>query len=251
MVNPMALWGRFFLGEAIAQVGAKEQNSLTVKPTDRQLRAFSYDHTVKVYVGDLSGRKVLDLGCNDGSSSRLLWELGAERVVGVDRYAHNVKKAKSLDSNVTYTVGDAVTGDFSKFGPFEVITGFLLTSCVKDVEKLGRLIGNVRRHLPVGGELFALIPNARTRAGEFTAPGSEPGTYFQTGLREAMEAQGLFSEERYSQLLTNAGFDRIRFYPSLVSIEGLLALGTKAWAKQIANPPYEMIYARAAEQEGN
>lgn len=232
MANLMALLNRLVLGRALAQAGANDQPRIP-EVTDEQLRAFTYDATVKVYVRDLSGRSVLDLGCGTGDSSRFLWELNAGTVVGVDISKSNIKRARAMDKNAKYIVGDAISGNFSRFGPFDVVTGIMLTSCVPNVEVLGKLVKNVRNHLQVGGELFALVPRIKSL--------QEPGTYSQP----CQESDGVFSRDTYNRLLAENRFNRVRWLPGIVSIDGLQAKGTKYWASYMANPTYQMIHARA------
>src|SRR5690348_14520585 len=64
--------------------------------------------TLRAMLPDLSGRRVLDLGCGFGWFCRWARENGAARVLGIDLSENMLARARSAtsDSAITYTRGD-------------------------------------------------------------------------------------------------------------------------------------------------
>lgn len=103
-----------------------------------------WNHTIRRYIPDITGKRVLDLGCSSGVCSIELAKLGAREVVGVDRneviqhrsttvppmqdvigQANFVKKAHELLAGVSYPI-NYVAGDIGrleelKLGRFDLI----------------------------------------------------------------------------------------------------------------------------------
>ena len=56
----------------------------------------------KIRLGDLKGKTVLDLGCNEGYFCQKAIEAGAKKVVGIDQSQHFIDKAKKRFSNIDF-----------------------------------------------------------------------------------------------------------------------------------------------------
>lgn len=71
-------------------------------------------------LGDLSGTRVLDVGCGTGSTTNQLVERGATEVVGVDISAPMIEAARAAaGNNVRYELGDVLGLESS--GAFDVV----------------------------------------------------------------------------------------------------------------------------------
>jgi 2-polyprenyl-3-methyl-5-hydroxy-6-metoxy-1,4-benzoquinol methylase len=68
---------------------AKEYEEATIRP----VRKWCHDYTIKNYITDLSGKRVLDIGCGEGVSTRMMQELGAKEIVGIDNSSKLIKRA--------------------------------------------------------------------------------------------------------------------------------------------------------------
>lgn len=115
-----------------------------------QRRRYFFDPLVQLYGGSLSGRRVLDLGCNAGMFSLLALQAGADFVLGVDgreQYLEQAKlvfDAKGVDAT-RYRLELANVFEWQPEGPFDIVL------CLGLLDHVGK---------PV--ELFELI--ARTGA---------------------------------------------------------------------------------------
>ncbi len=81
---------------------------------------------------NIKGKRVLDVGCNEGFFSLKLEELGASEVVAVDADKLRIKKAKFISdvlgvSNINYEVVDIFDQDIERYGHFDftLCAGFL------------------------------------------------------------------------------------------------------------------------------
>ena len=75
--------------------------------TDQAVRTGMLDSWMLKALGDVSGKRVIDIGCGEGRFCRLLTELGAV-VTGIDLTAALIEQARNVGSKrERYLVGDA------------------------------------------------------------------------------------------------------------------------------------------------
>lgn len=68
---------------------------------------------MKKYLSDLTGKRILMLGCGTGEESVLLESYGAREMVGIDLSAESIRLAQETYPNHTFVAGDMHTLDFS------------------------------------------------------------------------------------------------------------------------------------------
>jgi ubiquinone/menaquinone biosynthesis C-methylase UbiE len=117
--------------------------------------------SAKHYLGDMHGKKVLDLACGSGYFTRLFKECGAKHVVGVDISAEMIGLAEQRErqnsQGIEYHVGDA--SELHKFGEFDfVFAGFLLHYS-SSVEQLQRMCRTISLNLRKGGRFVSFNEN--------------------------------------------------------------------------------------------
>ena len=100
----------------------------------------------------LTGRRVLDAGCGDGSVLRDLLRYGAdpEELHGIDLLPERVERARELVPGAHIDVGDAQTLAHADES-FDLVLGFTLLSSVVDPEARRRVAGEMRRVTKRGG----------------------------------------------------------------------------------------------------
>jgi malonyl-CoA O-methyltransferase len=115
---------------------------------------------VVALLGDVAGRRCLDLGCGSGRYLRLLREAGAARALGLDLSAAMLSRARAGGFGVAR--GDAVRLPFAD-AAFDVVVCGLM---VGHVAALFELLAEVSRVLAVGGVLvYSDVHPAGTLAG--------------------------------------------------------------------------------------
>lgn len=107
------------------QIAGQYSNSTTTR--DDRLAVLL--PSAKFYLGNLSGKSVLDLACGDGFFTRHIKKWGADKVIGVDISKEMIALARSMESKnsqeIEYYVEDVA--NLSDFGKFDVVfAGFLL-----------------------------------------------------------------------------------------------------------------------------
>jgi tRNA (mo5U34)-methyltransferase len=136
-----------------------------------QRRRYFFDPLVQLFGGTLSGRRVLDLGCNAGLFSLLALEAGADFVLGVDgrelfiEQAKLVFAAKDMDPS-RYRFEVANVFDWEPQEAFEIVLCLGLLDHVSKPVELFELISRV------GAEMLVLdteISRARSSVFEVSS----------------------------------------------------------------------------------
>lgn len=99
----------------------------------------------------------LDCGCADGTYSRALRTLGAERVNGIDVEARRIEKARELTTDPDVEFSHAESEEL----PFADATfdGVFLNEVLEHVEDEAATLAQIRRVLKPGGYLAVMSPN--------------------------------------------------------------------------------------------
>jgi SAM-dependent methyltransferase len=113
-------------------------------------RAMEHDGFVEL-LGDVSGLRVLDLGCGAGQLASYLADAGAAEVVGIDASERmlDVARARRAHPRVSYLRGAMEDADFPP-GAFDLVVSSLALHYVRDY---AGLVGRIARWLAPGGPL--------------------------------------------------------------------------------------------------
>jgi SAM-dependent methyltransferase len=100
----------------------------------------------------LTGRRVLDVGCGDGSVLRDMLRYGAsaDDLFGVDLLTDRVERARELTPGAHIDVADAQALNHED-GAFDLVLGFTLLSSVMEPEARARVASEMRRLTRHGG----------------------------------------------------------------------------------------------------
>jgi SAM-dependent methyltransferase len=209
------------------------------------------DYTFSSILGDVSGKSVLDVGCGTGASTRLIKQLGAARVVGMDISSEMLKLAQVEEQRrplgIEYVLGDmfapAILGCFDLVSAF----GSLTSSPTRDhLLKTAEMIFN---NLIAGGRLVAsfyepqpLPVSQRLEKYGLTFSMPEPlqeGDAFHMVIRtngEPLTFQDYYYRRTtYEWAFRTAGFQTIRWHRPLVSPQGLQQFGQEFWQDYVEN----------------
>ncbi|MBN1671904.1 MAG: methyltransferase domain-containing protein [Kiritimatiellae bacterium] len=119
-------------------------------------------------VADMTrGKRVLDLGCNDGYGSRIVRSAGA-CVVGIDASERAITKARSAGGGdaPSFLVADATYVPFAE-ATFDWVVGLHIVEHLQDCDTVFR---EVKRVLVPGGRAAFATPNACFRLDPGTPP---------------------------------------------------------------------------------
>lgn len=227
--------------------------------TKRKLRECTYDFSWVKLLGDLSGKRVLDLACGEGVSSRLTRDLGAAEVVGVDISEKLISKAAEEEKKINsakpikYIVGDIT--NIPVKGKFDLITGAMALNYSKSEEMMKGIIMGAKDCLKDDGVFYASIPNPERMKGsdsygaKMTPDSEKEGGEVKIELsnfagKKICEFTNYYwTQKTYERIFQEAGFET-EWIPSEVSPEGKKELGEDFWKEYEAKPVYVMIKAK-------
>ena len=220
------------------------------------IRNFLHYPSVIKELGEVSGKRILDIGCGDGLFDRkLAMDYGA-RVVGYDISPNLVAKAQQSENDkplgIHYEVADPAT--FRANEPFDGAVTVMVFPYAPDEEYLKNFFASAYANLKVGGKFVSItfnpqfdtfnkvIMNRYFRKGE----GNKIGFDFlelQTGEVKFSAELAQFSQADYEQAARDGGFRKIEWKFPEPTEEGAQKLGAKFWQKADNERPYAIIVA--------
>jgi SAM-dependent methyltransferase len=182
----------------------------------RQRYSYFFERLLSVTGGSLSGRRVLDLGCNAGFWSLAASESGAEFVLGVDLSEEYIEQAKLVfeakgvaRERHRFIVGDVLSERFDR--PFDVVL------CLGVIDQLDR-----------PAELFELISatGARLVVIDTIVSRARTSLFEMTRLYDARNAAGdglvlIPSRSAVSDLAARHGFRTVALAQNITDYSGM------------------------------
>ena len=215
-------------------------------------------------LGDLSGRSVLDLGCGEGHYTRLLRQLGADQVLGVDLSSDMVELARAQEKShplgIDYRVCDAA--ELKLQTTFDLVFAGYLFNHARNREELRAQFSTICDLLRPGGRLVALNNNPDDPPSNFEA--GRPYGYSKSidgplvegaaiHYRFELEDGGVFeltnhhiSREVMQTLMEDCGLRQVRWPETVLAQEGVEAKGADYWTAIVAAPPFCLVEATRA-----
>ncbi|HJP37734.1 MAG: class I SAM-dependent methyltransferase [Gammaproteobacteria bacterium] len=218
------------------------------------LRSYIEAYTFLNLIGDVRGKRILDLACGEGFYSRRLKALGAARVTGVDISVEMIRLAEQQERNDPLGI-DFVCADVRELGDLGefdlIVAAYLLHYAPSDTD-LARMCRNIKRHLSVTGRFVTLNENPDQSAEQYAgyeqygfnktidSPAIDGAqiTYFMVAGRELFKFHAhYYARQTYEQVLTDAGFGRVAWHPLRLDPAGIDAHGADYWQEYLDNPP--------------
>ncbi|MFA6422048.1 MAG: methyltransferase domain-containing protein [Candidatus Buchananbacteria bacterium] len=190
-------------------------------------------------IGNISGLRVLDIGCGDGRSSRLLAKNGAI-VTGVDnsKFMLDIAKQKEKLSTlgIEYIYGDVGCMSLINKGNYDLIIGAMILHYAKTESELNNYALNISKNLKLGGRLVLINQNPDHPVQEYhpfinfstNIIGNEiiNGSQIKVTLHNIINNEVTefinyyWSKDAYFNALTLAGFKNITWNNCHISEEG-------------------------------
>jgi 2-polyprenyl-3-methyl-5-hydroxy-6-metoxy-1,4-benzoquinol methylase len=229
--------------------------------TGSPLREFVEAYSLQQRVGDVRGKKVLDLGCGEGFFTRRFKTLGAGRVTGVDISPAMIALARDQEAReslgLDYVCADVQEMDW--LGEFDIVVAAYLLHYSRTEQELQRMCDHIVKHLPAGGRFVTLNENPEQAADLYSGyeqygfnktverprhEGSEI-TYWMVSGRELFKFQAyFFCRETYERVLRRAGFRHVAWHPVGLDDAGIEARGAEYWREYLENPPIVALECR-------
>ncbi len=132
----------------------------------RQAKAHAWrtqveDHSLRTVLGDITGRRVLDLACGEGHVTRQLAAAGAATVIGSDISEKMIRLAHAQEQNrplgITYLVEDA--SRVAARPDFDMVVSAWLLVYARDRVELEQMCRGVASRVRSGGRFVTVITN--------------------------------------------------------------------------------------------
>jgi len=204
----------------------------------------------------LKGARVLDLGCGFGAFARWAREMGAARVLGIDRSENMLARARAQtpDPGVTYALADIEHLALPE-AAFDLVYSALTLHYIAD---FGAVCVTIRRLLVPGGHLVFSVEHPL-----FTAP-RHPGWRTETDGAKVWPINAYLLEGRRVTEWITSGV--VKYHRTVASyVNSLLVQGFQlvrleewgptpehiaehpAWADEVHRPPFLLLAARLEE----
>ena len=212
-------------------------------------------------LGDLNGLSALDLGCGEGHYTRLLKQLGASQVLGVDLSSDMIELARQQERShplgIDYRVCDA--GALKLQTKADLVFAGYLFNHARDRDELRAQFNTISGLLRPGGRLVALNNNPDDPPSNFDA--GRPYGYSKSingplvegaaiHYRFALEDGGVFeltdyyiSREVMQTLMEDCDLQQVRWPQPVLAAEGIEAMGADYWSAIMTTPPFCLIEA--------
>ena len=119
---------------------------------------YVFRHTLFRLAGALEGKAALDLGCGEGYYTRLLKQLGAANVLGIDISREMINLAEGAERagplGCRYQVADVASLHLDE--TFDLVTAVFLLNYAADRKQLLELCRAIERTLKPGGQFIGL-----------------------------------------------------------------------------------------------
>lgn len=193
---------------------------------ERSDREMVLTPSAKHYLGDVAGKRVLDLACGSGYFTRLLKAWGAEKVVGIDISKEMIELArqreKQEEQGIEYAVGDVL--QLGKLEEFDIVFAGFLLHYSSSVEQLTMMCKNISQNLGSGGKFVSFNENPRfpihtgikygvetTAFGDVRDGTKIRRTHYVQGKKDFSIEHYHFEPGTYEQALQSAGFVQIEW----------------------------------------
>jgi len=115
---------------------------------------------VMAEIGDLAGKRIVDVGTGDGQLPRLLAQEGAT-VLGYDHNPRMIEEALGHADNQTLAVefAEARAQNFVHERRFDAATSVMVLNYARDVDDLAAFFLSTRQHLVAGSRFVSIVLN--------------------------------------------------------------------------------------------
>lgn len=181
-------------------------------------------HTILALTDDIAGKSVLDIACGSGSYSRMFYEHGAKKIVGIDYSEEMIRNAiKNTPSNlpIDYIVADGE--NYRNSLKFDFVFHSYFLNYAKSLEALGEMCETISSNLNNNSYMLGLVsmlgnePSGSITCCDFFTDydglleeGSEYFIYFRD--QDEYIKNYNWSKESYTKALFQAGLKNIQWH---------------------------------------
>lgn len=218
-------------------------------------RIYIEEYTLFKLLGDLEGKKILDLGCGEGVYTRKIKQRGAAEVVGVDISPRMIELAQAQERNWSlgcqYKVADVA--ELGKIGEFDIVLGVYFLNYAKSAEELTKFCQAIRANLRPNGRFVGFNDNPMNAVENYgryaqygflksTAPTRVEGSPITYHMKNPDGAVFSFtsyhlSSKTYSTVFQKTGFTYFMWCGPWLAQKGAQRFEAGYWDAYFNNPP--------------
>ncbi len=158
-----------------------------LRMNDSGINGMIEEPSIRKFIGNPSGKIVLDIGCGFGQQVKWLKENGAKRVIGIDPSEKMIDEALRFYSHVDVEFKKCFIDEYHSDEKFDLVVSSMALHYVED---LTGFIKNVRKFLTTNGHFIFSIEHPICTANPDGYNSDEKGkfwrleNYFERGRRE-------------------------------------------------------------------
>jgi ubiquinone/menaquinone biosynthesis C-methylase UbiE len=217
-------------------------------------------HTMSHWLGDITGRSVLDLACGEGHSSRAVKQMGAGRVVGVDISEQMIRLAREEETRQPLGIEYIVRSvqDLGRIGEFDVVTATYLLNYAQDKEALYGMARTAYQNLRPGCRFLTINDNCGRGVGWPPEESEQYGVRWSASVNPLKDGDSMmvtllfgseevtltaqyFSRETYERALKGAGFRAVHWHDLLLPPDMEPDGGREFWAPYLERKSIALI----------
>ena len=215
-----------------------------------------YPNSLK-FLGTISGKYILDVGCGNGILTRMIAARDAT-VVGYDISDAQIELAINEETKrhlgITYLVAGPQTIEKKLESPphsakkFDAANATLVLPYARDEQELFAFFSSTHTLLKTGGTFSGVILNPNYARHGINAYNRIFTTMGDNKIRiDFLDNYGTikisaqcsdFSKPNYEQAAKKAGFSQFKWKPLVINPEGIAAMGTNFWNNYEKDCPY-------------
>lgn len=234
--------------QAIEQYDSISKNYTVLVKTDPQKNYVQYPSALKL-LGDISGLRVLDVGCGSGLFDRELARIGA-LVTAYDVSTEQITNAKKTEQaepmGIQYSVADP--SEFQTTKKFDKAVSVLVLHYAENQEHLEKFFSSTCEALKDDGKFVCILANPKlkrlnvnlyNRCFRRLGNGRMAVDFLDKNQEVSCSAEySDFSASDYEQAALNGSFRKFEWISLSPTEEGLKEMGDKYWADFKEDCPY-------------
>ena len=118
------------------------------------MKKYVIEQTFLRLLGDVKGKKAIDLACGSGYFTRLVRKFGAKTVIGLDSSSEQIKLAEEMEGNeklgIEYTLGDVTDFNCKQWRGFDIVTTVFLLNYASAKKQLWKFCSHIFDSLKSG-----------------------------------------------------------------------------------------------------
>lgn len=216
-------------------------------------KRYSSGPTLLKMCGDLSGQRVIDIGCGSGFFTRkIVQQCHPASIIGLDISVEELEIAKAIEGEnplgIKYVAGD-IRGVIDSLGLFDMAAALFVINYSQSKEVLQKMSTNIFNMVKPGGSFLTVIPNSDVPTFsdekyevlvDMKMPPKEGSyrtvTYLSQGKDLCSFQSYFWFRSTYEQALREAGFQDIKFVDLIVADEGMVKFGEEFWSDHLDSP---------------